>query len=98
MLSVDIKTQPQPAGERKPTEMIVGRRHVRVAQVYDRWCGEGHRYVKFLGADGAIYVVRHDEASRTWEMTFFERRPRARDEIVSASVRSVPDQHARRPL
>lgn len=98
MLSVEVVTQPNATDQRDPVELIVGQRRIRVARVYDRWFGEGYHYVKFLGADGAIYVIRHDDASGAWELTFFERRPMARDEIFSAAVRSVPDGEMLRPL
>jgi hypothetical protein len=43
-----------------------------VAEILDRWWGEGHRYVRLRTADGARYVVRHDDAAGGWSLIHFE--------------------------
>jgi hypothetical protein len=32
-----------------------------------------HRCFKLRGDDGAVYLVRHDEAADRWELTMFQR-------------------------
>jgi hypothetical protein len=32
-----------------------------------------YRYFKLRGADGATWIVRHDEASDLWELTMYDR-------------------------
>ena len=36
------------------------------------WLGLDHRYFKVEGVDGAIYMLRHDGVSDTWELTLFK--------------------------
>jgi len=82
MLRIDVMTGVAPTGEREPVEIVLGRRHVQIDLVLDRWFGKGYRYFKLLGSDGAIYILRHEEATGDWEMTFFERTPRATPDLA----------------
>ena len=50
-------------------------RAVEVAEVLDQWLAPDHRYFKVLGANGAVYILRHDVGGGFWDLTFFERRP-----------------------
>ena len=49
-------------------------RAVEVAEVLDQWLAPDHRYFKVLGANGALYILRHDVGGGFWDLTFFERR------------------------
>jgi len=62
------------AGE-KPIRLDFDGRTVQVAEVLDRWPGPGYCYFKVMAGDGAIYILRHDEARAAWELALFERRP-----------------------
>jgi hypothetical protein len=73
LLEVAVVSGIAPTGEREPVEMVLGRRRVAVQSILDRWFGAGYRYFKLLGDDGAIYIVRHEEARNVWEITFFKR-------------------------
>ena len=53
--------------------MRVGGRWVEVAEVIDCWPGEGYRYLKLRGDDGATYILRHAEAGDRWELVQFVR-------------------------
>jgi len=44
-----------------------------VAEVLDRWPGEGHRYFRVRTADGAVQILRHDEDRDRWVLHCFER-------------------------
>lgn len=66
-------------GEETPQRFHLGSRAVDVVEVLDRWLAPDHRYFKVRGADGNIYILRHDVASESWELTMFQRdsvRPR----------------------
>jgi hypothetical protein len=76
-MRVDVMTGVGPDGEREPVEFVLGARQVAVELIVDRWLGSGYRYFKLLGRDGALYILRYDETSGEWELTFFERTPRS---------------------
>lgn len=60
-------------GEERPLRLTFDSRTVEVARILDAWHGPDHRYFKVLGADGATYLVRHDERSGAWTLTQFLR-------------------------
>ncbi len=60
-------------GEETPRRIDLHGRAVAVVEVIDRWLGPDHRYFKLRGEDGAVYLVRHDEATDRWELRAFER-------------------------
>ena len=59
----------------KPVRLGFDGRTVQVAELLDRWPGRGYCYFKVMGDDGAIYILRREEARAAWELTLFERRP-----------------------
>lgn len=61
-------------GEETPRRLLLDERPVEVTEVLDRWLAPEHRYFKVLGADGALYILRHDVVNGAWELTFYERR------------------------
>jgi len=91
MLRVEVMTGVGPTGDREPVEIVLGRRHVPIRLVLDRWFGKGYRYFKLLGYDGAIYILRHEEAAGDWEMTFFERTPTAGQELTTWRGHASPE-------
>ena len=50
---------------------------VEVAEVVDRWLAPEHRYFKVRDGEGALYILRHDVGTETWELRFFSRPPRS---------------------
>ena len=61
-------------GEETPRRFRIGRpgeRWIEVADVLDRWLDPDHRYFKLLGADGDLYILRHDAESDAWELTLY---------------------------
>ena len=59
-------------GEEIPRRLIIGEQVIGVVKVLDQWLAPDHRYFKVEGADGSIYIVRHDMISLEWELTLFE--------------------------
>jgi hypothetical protein len=53
-------------------------RCIEAVAILDRWPGAGYGYVKLRGADGAIYILRHDEAGGRWQLVQFIRDGAAR--------------------
>lgn len=60
-------------GEETPRRFCLGERWIEVDEVLDRWLDPEHRYFKLRGADGDIYILRHDAESGVWEMTLYRR-------------------------
>jgi hypothetical protein len=60
-------------GEETPRTFTLGDRRVQVNEIVDRWLGPDHRYFKVRGDDSAVYILRHEIESGTWELTLFSR-------------------------
>ncbi len=58
-------------GEQEPRQFHVGTHSVEVVDIIDRWLAPEHRYFKVRGADGGVYILRHDEKSGRWEITLY---------------------------
>ena len=71
LLSVGVECYAGHRGEQTPRTLILGDRRIVVAEVVDAWLAPDYRYFKLRGAGGNTYLVRHDERSRTWELTMF---------------------------
>ena len=63
-------------GEETPRRMWMGCRKIEIHDILDRWLAPDHRYFKVYGDDAAIYIIRHDIESLTWELTYFQQQPR----------------------
>ncbi len=59
-------------GEETPRAIWLASRKIEVTEILDRWLAPDHRYFKCLGDDGAVYIIRHDQSTWTWELTFFQ--------------------------
>ena len=73
ILTILVECQAGYRGEETPRRFWIGERLVEVAEVLDRWLAPDYRYLKVMGNDGDIYIVRHDGAADRWEMTMFQR-------------------------
>jgi hypothetical protein len=60
------------AADERPQAIQLGARRIPVQSVIDRWYGEDHAYFKFAGEDGAVYLIRQDRTSDTWELILME--------------------------
>lgn len=45
---------------------------VRVKEVLDRWYGSDCRYVKVLGEEGEVYILRRGAIEVRWKVVFYE--------------------------
>jgi hypothetical protein len=59
-------------GDETPRVVWIGDNRIAVCEVIDRWIAPDHRYFKFRGEDGGIYIIRHDTESLAWELAFFQ--------------------------
>lgn len=58
-------------GEETPRRIRFKNRTVNVADILDRWIAPDHRYFKCRGDDDGVYIIRHDTAAGTWELTVY---------------------------
>lgn len=59
-------------GEETPHSFVLGKRHIDIVDVIDRWLSPEHRYFKIRGDDEGIYILRHDVAAERWELILFD--------------------------
>ena len=55
-----------------PVRFGTARYAQEVAEVIDRWPGEGYCYFRVRARDGAIFILRHDEREKRWQISVFE--------------------------
>jgi hypothetical protein len=58
--------------DERPVAFWLGERRIAVRGILDRWLGEDHAYFKLTGDDDAMYIIRQDRSSATWELTLME--------------------------
>lgn len=58
-------------GEEIPRCLITENGKIEIKKILDRWLAPDHRYFKILGADHALYIIRHDQKTWNWELTFY---------------------------
>ena len=73
LLAVTVECYAGYMGEQTPRVVQLGEQRIEVAEVLDQWLAPTHRYFKLLARDGHTYIVRHDVATRAWELTMFRR-------------------------
>lgn len=71
-LSIDVQCYAGYRGEQEPRRLLLSQREVEVTEIIDRWLAPDHRYFKIQGDDGAVYILRHDEASDRWELIMYD--------------------------
>lgn len=59
-------------GEQTPRRLWFDGRSVELVELLDAWIGPDHRYFKLRGADGATYILRHDEPTGRWQLTLYQ--------------------------
>jgi hypothetical protein len=71
-MNLEVRCNKDVKGEKIPRDIFVDGRQIAILRVVDQWLAVDHRYFKIYGDDGALYMLRHDMATDSWEMTFLE--------------------------
>lgn len=71
-LSIRVQCYAGHRAEETPRSLLLGDRRIEVTEILDRWISPEHRYFKVRGSDGALYIVRHDTPSDSWELVFYK--------------------------
>jgi len=77
-MDISVQCRADHVGEDIPYRLIIDGREIEIADVIDRWLAIDHRYFKVQTLNGSVYIVRHDEPSRRWELIMFDAVPRVR--------------------
>ncbi len=64
-------------GEATPRRLLLDRREVVLVELLDCWLAPDHRYFKLRDADGATWLLRHDEPRGEWQLVLYQAPPRA---------------------
>jgi hypothetical protein len=71
MLPVTVECYAGHRGEQTPRLVIIGDQRIGVLEVLDQWLAPEHRYFRLRGSDHHTYLLRHNVADDTWEVTMF---------------------------
>jgi hypothetical protein len=86
-MRVQVETYMDEGGAERLRQFRFNNRVVEVAENIDQWHGVNYRYVKVRGADGSVYILRHDEIRAEWELTMYQSSP---PQSAPANPRSLP--------
>lgn len=80
---MDIKVESYSGyrGEETPRYLLTEGRKIRIKKILDRWLAPDHRYFKIIDDDDALYIIRHDQKSWKWELTFYRASGGPLDEV-----------------
>ena len=71
-MRIDVETCAGRDGAPMPARFRLGRSRVRVVETLDQWYGPGYRYIKVMGHDRCLYILRFHDAHENWELTMFK--------------------------
>ena len=74
-IPLDVECYSGYTADERPVAIRLAARRIPVQVVVDRWYGEDHAYFKLAGEDGAVYLIRQDRTSDTWELILMESPP-----------------------
>jgi len=60
-------------GEQHPLRFSLQDRVMEVSEIEDQWYGPSEQYFKVRASDGDIYILCHNEANDSWELTAFRK-------------------------
>lgn len=61
-------------GEETPRRFFIDDHLYEIKEVVDAWLAPEHRYFKVETVEGDLFILRHDIATESWELTLFESR------------------------
>src|ERR1700756_527987 len=82
---IDVETRAGRDGAPMPARFRFGRARVRVVETLDQWYGPDYRYIKVMGDDRCLYILRIHDAHENWELTMFKAE-RAKDMMPTKPV------------
>jgi len=71
-MKLEVRCNKDVKGEEIPRDILIDGRQIAILRVVDQWLAFDHRYFKIYGDDGALYMLRHEVATDSWEIIFLE--------------------------
>jgi hypothetical protein len=71
-MTLEVRCNKDVKGGDIPRDIFIDGRQITVLRVVDQWLAFDHRYFKIYGDDGALYMLRYEVGTDSWEMTFLE--------------------------
>ncbi len=68
---ISVKTYSGFKADERPLSFLLGKKEVRVSEIFDSWYGPDSVYFKVKGDDRNIYILKHNESGDRWELDFF---------------------------
>jgi hypothetical protein len=84
-MRISVETCAGRDGAPMPARFRLGRARVRVVETLDQWYGPDYRYIKVMGDDRCLYILRFHDAHEDWELTMFKSE-RAKDMMPTRPV------------
>ena len=69
---LNVETAAGHAGMSEPVAFWLGENRLLVLEIVDRWPALDYSYFKVTASDQASYILRHDAAPGTWELTLYQ--------------------------
>ena len=84
-MRIEVETCAGRDGAPMPARFRLGRARVRVVETLDQWYGPDYRYIKVMGHDRCLYILRSHDAHDHWELTMYKAE-RAKDMMPTRPV------------
>jgi hypothetical protein len=75
MIPVKVECYSGFKGDQRPVRFTIGERSHDVESIDDQWYSPDAAYFRVRTADGAIYVLRHDEGQDQWTLAAYRTDP-----------------------
>ena len=70
-MKVKVEYSSDQKAYQSPTRFLLGDRSIEIEQVVDRWHGESTSYLRVLGSDENLYILKGPMEDGFWELVSF---------------------------
>ena len=71
-MRIRVDSSPDAHGAPTPRRIHFDDRRIDITEIRDQWDGPDYAYFKVAGADGNLYIIRHDATRDAWSLTLFQ--------------------------
>jgi hypothetical protein len=73
LIKVEVHCYSGYRGEETPQRFVLWEKELKVLEILDQWLAPEHRYFKIKAEDNAVYILRHDNFTQEWTLTYFSK-------------------------